>query len=515
MEGEVFVKKRLLSLLLVIGVLSALITAMPISVSAETYGYYTYTVSNEQATITDCDTSVSGHITIPNTLGDYPVTSIADRAFASCSSLKSVTIPNSVTSIGDRAFAYCTGLESITIPNSVIAIGYGAFEWCGGLRSIEIPDGVTIIEGYTFYCCGSLQSITIPDGVTTIGSYAFHSCTGLESINIPNSVTSIERYAFGSCNSLQNIYIDEDNLYYCDVDGNLFSKDKTKLIQYAIGKTSASYKIPDGVTTIGYGAFLDCSGLENITMPNSVIAIEYGAFECCGGLQSIEIPDGVTTIEAYTFYGCGSLKSVTIPNSVTRIGECAFANCSSLPSITIGNNVTTIEYGAFEHCSAIESITIPNSVTIIENYAFYDCTSVKDIYYSGSKSEWSNINIGSSNSGLRYDAIHYNTPGSVQDYRHDVAYYIEGNTLTVYALIENNTDTDLTADSVIAVYDINGALKALQICNGTTLKHNGNVLSFAFDTYDYETGDYIKLFTLDEINKMRPILPSINKALQN
>ncbi|MDR3314586.1 MAG: leucine-rich repeat protein, partial [Oscillospiraceae bacterium] len=99
------------------------------------------------------------------------VTSIGSAAFASCTSLTFVTIPNNVTSIGSAAFASCTSLTFVTIPNSVTSIGSSAFEDCTNLTSITIPDSVTSIGSSAFYGCTSLTSITIPDSVTNIGSY--------------------------------------------------------------------------------------------------------------------------------------------------------------------------------------------------------------------------------------------------------------------------------------------------------------------------------------------------------
>ncbi|MBD5213508.1 MAG: leucine-rich repeat protein, partial [Bacteroidales bacterium] len=99
-----------------------------------------------------------------------------------CSSLTSVTIPNSVTSIGYCAFSDCSSLTSITIPDSVTSIEAGAFYDCSSLTSITIPNSVTSIEGSTFYGCSSLTSITIPDSVTSIEGSAFSYCTGLTSI---------------------------------------------------------------------------------------------------------------------------------------------------------------------------------------------------------------------------------------------------------------------------------------------------------------------------------------------
>ena len=196
-------KKFLLSLIII--TFSILVFGI-INVSAETSGIYIYSVSGGKATITDCNTSASGEITIPETLEGYPVTSIGNSAFVGCTRLTSITIPDSVTSIGNRAFYNCTGLTSITIPDSVTSIGNSAFSYCTGLTSITIPDSVTSIGHYTFYNCTGLTSITIPDSVTYIGYQTFYNCTGLTSITIPDSVTTIGDYAFYSCTSLATVY---------------------------------------------------------------------------------------------------------------------------------------------------------------------------------------------------------------------------------------------------------------------------------------------------------------------
>jgi len=333
---------------------------------------------------------------------------------------------NIFTSIGDSAFASCTSLTSITIPSSVTSIGGSAFYVCTSLTSVTIPDSVTSIGWYAFYDCTSLTSVTIGNSVTSIGNYAFYRCTSLTSITIPNSVTSIGGGAFIGCTSLTAINVDAGNSAYSSQDGVLYNKNKTTLSQYPRGKTETTFTIPNGVTSIRYDAFASCTSLTSITIPNSVTSIGNEAFyDCtsltsvtftaaskitsieertfrnCTNLTSITIPDSVTSIGNEAFYDCTSLTSVTIPNSVTSIGnfafrgtsltsvtipnsvtsigDYAFASCTSLTSVTIPNSVTSIGNYAFYNCTSLTSVTIPNSVTSIGNYAFYDCTSLTSV----------------------------------------------------------------------------------------------------------------------------------------
>ena len=306
-------------------------------------------------------------------LFDAPITYIGNKAFYECTSLTSVTIPDSVTSIGKYAFRYCSSLTSIAIPNSVTEIGYGAFWDCDSLTSVTIPNSVTSIGESVFLGCNSLTSVTIPDSVTSIGSSAFCNCTSLTSVTIPDSVTSIGNEAFYECTSLTSV------------------------------------TIPNSVTSIGEGAFYGCSSLTSVTIPNSVTSIGEDAFYGCTSLKNITIPDSVTSIGSYAFCKCTSLTSVTIPDGVTEIGGGAFSYCASLTSFygkfssedkcclivdstlvafapacgktsyIIPDSVTSIGKSAFRGCESLTNVTIPDSVTSIGSYAFCKCTSLTNV----------------------------------------------------------------------------------------------------------------------------------------
>ena len=350
--------------------------------------------------------------------------SISGYAFADCTGLTGIDIPNSVTYIGDWSFAFCESLTSIDIPKSVTKIGEDAFydtpwfnnqpdglvyagtvayQYKGTMPSgtnITLRNGTTSITGDAFRYCTGLTSIVIPNSVTDIGAGAFAHCTGLTSVNIPNSVTVIRGDTFVFCSGLTSIVIPN-------------SVDSIAGEAFAGCKGLTSIVIPNSVTGIDSKAFDWCSGLtsivvesgnprydshngcnaiietasntliagcKNTIIPNSVTKIGDYAFSGRMGLTDIVIPNSVTAIGFMAFKGCSGLTSIDIPNSVTEIGIHAFGNCTGLTSIVIPNSVTKIGQQAFGGCTGLSSIVIPNSVTRIDFKAFEWCTGLSDVY---------------------------------------------------------------------------------------------------------------------------------------
>ena len=393
--------------------------------------YYNITSSSAPYTVevSGAERSITSAV-IPSTVTyngtTYSVTSIGEGAFAYCSSLTSVTIPNSVTSIGEGAFsdcsslttpvynahcfaymptsfkgayvipegikqiaggafAYCSSLTSITIPNSVTSIGESAFCYCSSLTSVTIPNSVTSIGGSAFADCRSLTSVTIGNSVTSIGRTAFYGCSSLTSITIPNSVTSIDYYAFGYCSSLTSITIPNSVRYI----GYAIFVGCSALTSIEVQAGNSHYDSRDNcnaiIETVSNTLIVGCS---NTIIPSSVTSIGFRAF-LSSGVISITIPNSVTNIGDDAFCACTALESVTIGNRVTSIGESAFSGCSSLTSIKV--KARNSRYDSRDNCNAIietasntlivgcSNTIIPSSVTSIGESAFCDIRSLTSI----------------------------------------------------------------------------------------------------------------------------------------
>ena len=358
---------------------------------------------------------LKGDIVLPSSYEGKAVTSVGEGDFGRGNKITSITIPDSVTSVGNYAFSGCDSLTSVVIPDSVTSIGEWAFYNCSSLTNVVIGDSVTSIGQAAFYNCSSLSSVVISDSVTSIGLIAFYNCRSLTSVYItnieswctisglynlmnynssnkklylnnelvtdlviPDSVTSIGDGAFCYCRSLKSITVSEDNTAYQSIDGNLYSKDGKTLVQYAIGKTEPSFAIPDGVTSVAYGAFCANTNLTNVT-----------------------IPDSVTSIGEYAFSGCYNLTSVTCPAfAISYIPK------GNLQTVVITSGEAIGAY-AFQYCSELTSIVIPNSVTSIGVGAFDSCISLKNVYYKGSANDWSLTSISSYNYNLTKATRYY------------------------------------------------------------------------------------------------------------
>lgn len=226
------------------------------------------------------------------------VTTLGDSAFRGCTGLTNVAIPTTITTIPGRGFSACFSLRTVAIPSTVTNIGDEAFSRCIGLRSVSIPDRVTFLGDGSFSGCSSMADVTIGQSVATIGGQAFWGCSSLTNIAIPASATSIGTLAFAGCDSLRALIVDPLNPSYSAVDGVLFDKAQSTLIQYPGGKVG-DYAVPNGVTTIGVQSFSGNAHLINVTIPSSVTALWAGAFSLCSNLSGVYFQGNAPSVSGW------------------------------------------------------------------------------------------------------------------------------------------------------------------------------------------------------------------------
>ena len=427
-------------------------------------------------------------------------------AFERCKSLDNIEFPDSVKKFGSEESEHYKSLNYTVFPDSVKKIGSEAFFGCG-LSTVVLsantraasnafscvnvyqigegplsdcsddviitPDLFVIENGVLHGYLGRDEEVVIPDGVKIIKEEAFTDVDdkkNIKSIKISNSVKVIEDCAFRDCFSLRNLYIpasvekigksickmddnmsrlinievDENNKYYSSLDGNLYNKDKTKLLQYAVGKEDFTFTIPDGVVSIEESAFMSDESLSTVKIPNSVVYIKDDAFRFCNDLSEILIPDSVKEIGYEVFCACYSLRTIKIGSGLQKT-DGAFYDCPYVENICIkdvaqycnikfrqnigdfdnngyklylnGNlvteliipeGVTVIPRLAFYECNSIENVVLPKSLSKIEKSAFgignYGSTSHLDVYYRGTEEEWSKVD----NESLEDAKMHFN-----------------------------------------------------------------------------------------------------------
>ncbi len=410
-----------------------LLSIAPMSVSAinawgatlnaeETLPYLTYEIVDGEVTITGCTELVTKEITIPATIEGYPVTAIADSAFAdNDAKFKKVNFNEGLKSIGKNAFFSC-GLESLVIPDSVTSIAKDAFWLNNNIKTVQFGTGLKEINDI-FSGNDVMESITIPDNVEYIDSSLFSMFSALKTVNIGSGLKDTIGSAFHPCDALQEINVDPDNEYLCSVDGVLFSKDMKRLIAYPAGREDEIYTTPETVEIIGMDAFRSSLVIE-VIFPEGLKEIQQAAFHN-GALVSVELPSSVKTVKEYAFaynelehldlgLGVESVeksafwssimfkdRDLNIPASLKEIGDSAFGgensdrifkyltvspynqNYSSENNVLFNKDKTKIIqfpcYNSDKYGNYVDTYTIPDGVTTVAEWAFYEGCKVEHI----------------------------------------------------------------------------------------------------------------------------------------
>lgn len=312
------------------------------------------------------------------------ITTIGKYAFAGMYTLNSVTLPEGLLSIEEGAFS-STDLTSIVLPSTLETFGHYVLGGCSRITTIHIPKALknfgildshnvqefTVDEENAYFTTydGSLyskdlstlyvvshkerESLVIPEGVTriaicaareykmtsvtlpqslvTLEEQAF-AYTGLTSVHFPANVAELGLRVFTSC-PITSLTVDAANTNLVAQDNVLFTKDMRELLLYPMGLTAESYAIPEGVTTLCWGAFEWVNSLKQLTLPYSLRKIDRWAVNGLEALESVTIPPLCTEIGTQAFYNCKGLKRVTIPGNVTSLGGSVFQACASITEV--------------------------------------------------------------------------------------------------------------------------------------------------------------------------------------
>jgi len=248
-------------------------------------------------------------------------------------------VPKSVRTIEVSAFRECQQLEEIIIPDKVTSIGRWAFEKCKKLRRIVLPKKIKKLEQLLFRDCSSLSEVILPSSLETIEYATFSGCNSLYKIYIPKSVRSIYM-AFDY--TIREFVVSPQNKHFASIDGVLYNKKKTILIEMPRGRKLTEFTIPDGVKEIRYEAFRCYDTLKHVAFPRGLKRIGPSAFWGCNSLLEADLPDGINFISEEAFLDCKALKSVKLPKGLKSIGNNAFRGCDNLTSITIPPSVYDI-----------------------------------------------------------------------------------------------------------------------------------------------------------------------------
>ena len=310
-----------------------------------------------------------------------------------------VKVQDGTTAIGPSAFSGCEKITQVSLPETVTELGEEAFAWCYKLAKINLPAGITSLPDRAFHMNGSLTGIKLHEGITSLGKQAFYLTQKLKSLVLPASLQEIGDSAF-SRNGLAAFELAPGNEHFTVLDGVLFSKDMTTLVEYPAAGKAKEYTVPQGVTTLSEGVFSECRNLKKITLPEGITAIPEGSFSGNGKTKTevilpkslvhigyaafnhavlgdtLEIPAGVKTIGRMAYDGA-SFKALVLPEGLTEIGEYSFRWNKQLTTVTLPGTLKTIPAGAFEGNAKLSEIIGAEHLVSVDETAFYGCPKLK------------------------------------------------------------------------------------------------------------------------------------------
>ena len=396
--------------------------------------YYDLDTSNRTATVTyEVDgtgnyASLSANVKIPESVVyngvTFTVTKIADKAFANCKVMESISISGSVVQVGnlqwgkyktdcsELPFYNCTSLKRVRFEDGVQPIVLGSHNYGGNstsqnylacnkglfsscpLEEVYVGRNITYLEdvdhsfesyphayGYSaFYDQPKLAKITISPSVTDIPSYLFKDCKNLVTLTINGSLVKIPEHAFDGCN----------------ISSLILPNSVETISDYAftnnVGMKSAN--IGTAVKIIGNNAFSGCTVLADITLGTSLQSIGNEAFMSVGSLatswNSLIFPESLTSIGIKAFYGSG-LTDITIPNKVSTLGESCFAENKNLQTVFVGSGCQILPKNIFSGCSSLKQVHLSAGLLTIDDAVFANCTAMESISIPGTVAQVGNL----------------------------------------------------------------------------------------------------------------------------
>ena len=362
-------------------------------------------------------------------------TELAANAFSNCSSIETITLPNTLKTINNNAFNYCTSLENVYFNGTLeqwASISFGTLY----SNPMNVASHFHVLEDGVYK---EVTDIVINEGVETINKFAFYGLKNATSVTLPSTLVEVGEQAFEECSSLENVYYNGDagswanilftthtvyqNYYTYELKCTSNPTNYASNVYFLDGdeyKEVTEIVLPETVTTIRDFQFRNFSAVTKISIPNSVETIGYRTFEKCLAVEELTIPfvggsltdtantnigylfgnsyyadtlckfppnltsvtiTNATIIRGYAFNGYENIKEVSLPASLTEIQGLAFQGCSSLETVTFAeeSELKTIGDRAFESCSALTSINLPNTVETIASYVFSNCKSLDNV----------------------------------------------------------------------------------------------------------------------------------------
>lgn len=303
---------------------------------------------------------------------------------------------------GSTLISYSGHEDILTLPNTIQTIGKEAFAGNKSLVKVIMPESVRTIDFAAFENCTSLIQAVLPESVRTIGSSAFSGCEQLKYINIPSRCEEIGSGALAGCPKLSTVTVATNNPSFICVDGVLYSKDGTRVVQYLAGRTKSSYNMPSTVEAIDEYAFWGSGQLTDIALSSKLKEIPEYAFANCSGLERVDLPYRVESLMPYSFADCYSLKNVTVPDTLGYIDEKAFY---------LTDGVTVNYYDADEAERKIEEENVPEQ--LFADYIDTVSSNMFDTTVSGSAVEKKQIDNMPYVSSMTPDYSDSKTPGEL------------------------------------------------------------------------------------------------------